>query len=272
MPPSADDAQPKPLSDPVPISRIGSDFESHIAPLFVSEFDSGFRSKADEPDGEAEIEAISEPEFASGPLVGTETKAEPADESDSEAIPESGLAFEPSAGLEGNAEPGGESEVEASPLAARSRQAGAGDSASQNPTSSLDRGADIETSGEKTESRKGREEGAPIIESGDSGQLPKVDAEAHRVYLQRLQIWLEGHKRYPKRARRRQQEGTAMLRIVMDRQGRIVIYELIESTGHRLLDKELRSMIERASPLPPIPAGMTGSRLEVRIPIAFSLR
>ncbi len=106
--------------------------------------------------------------------------------------------------------------------------------------------------------------------SGDAaaGGNPAAAAD----YFARLQAWLEKHKRYPRRARLRRQEGTVLLRFVMDRAGQVLSYRLERSSGHPLLDDEVKEMIRRAAPLPAVPAEIRRAQLEVVVPVAFSLR
>ncbi len=101
-----------------------------------------------------------------------------------------------------------------------------------------------------------------------SGDVPGEEAD----YLARVRAWLERHKRYPSRARLLRQEGTALLYLAMDREGRLQAYEVRQSTGHELLDRALVAMIRRAQPLPRMPDSMTRSRLEVIVPVEFVLR
>ena len=91
-------------------------------------------------------------------------------------------------------------------------------------------------------------------------------------YLARVRGWLERHKRYPRRARLLRQEGTAILYLVMDRDGRLREYKVRRSTGHELLDQAVVTMIERAQPLPRMPDSMTRSALELVVPVEFVLR
>ena len=91
-------------------------------------------------------------------------------------------------------------------------------------------------------------------------------------YLSRLQGWLERHKRYPRRARRRRQEGTALLRVVMSRDGTVISQRLERSSGHAALDREVKAMLKRAQPLPKMPPEMSGDRLELVVPVQFALR
>jgi protein TonB len=90
-------------------------------------------------------------------------------------------------------------------------------------------------------------------------------------YVATIQAWLHRHKKYPSRARRRHQEGTALLYFVLDRQGNVLKHELRESTGYRLLDREILRMLKRAQPLPPMPASMPQTTLELLAPIQFKL-
>jgi len=97
-------------------------------------------------------------------------------------------------------------------------------------------------------------------------------AELRRRYLGQLAAWLNRHKRYPRQARRRHQEGTVQLYFVMDRQGRVLSHRIVSGSGHRLLDEAAEKMLSRAGPLPAIPPELALSTLEVTVPITFSLR
>lgn len=104
-------------------------------------------------------------------------------------------------------------------------------------------------------------------EHASGGGTPGADAD----YMARLSAWLEKHKRYPRRAQMRRQEGTALLRFVIDREGRVVEYSIRESSGHDILDEEVAAMIERAQPLPGIPEDLHRGRLELVVPVQFFL-
>lgn len=84
--------------------------------------------------------------------------------------------------------------------------------------------------------------------------------------------WLNKHKQYPRCARQRRQEGTVKVRFVIDRNGCILSHQIIGSSGHRLLDKEVQAMLTRASPMLPIPPELQMSQLTISVPVAFSLR
>lgn len=83
---------------------------------------------------------------------------------------------------------------------------------------------------------------------------------------------MERYKRYPERAQRRRIEGTALLRFTLAPDGEVLAYALERSTGSEELDREVIRMIERASPLPAMPADLVVSRLELSVPVTFALR
>ena len=68
------------------------------------------------------------------------------------------------------------------------------------------------------------------------------------------------------------QQGTALLYFVMDQQGHVLRYDLHRSSGFALLDREATALIERAQPLPTPPPSYQQARMEIVVPIQFSLR
>ena len=106
---------------------------------------------------------------------------------------------------------------------------------------------------------------------------PPVPAPAPRPaptvspgYRSLLSAWLESHKRYPESARARGEEGRAVLRFRVDRSGRVLNYALAGSTGFADLDAAIDGMM-RGATLPPFPADMAASDVEVSVTVRFSL-
>jgi protein TonB len=83
---------------------------------------------------------------------------------------------------------------------------------------------------------------------------------------------LEQFKRYPSDAQSRGEEGVVLLSFTVDRTGHVLAHQVVRSSGHSQLDDEVMSMIERAQPLPPFPAEMPDAKLDLTVPIRFSLR
>ena len=107
--------------------------------------------------------------------------------------------------------------------------------------------------------------------SGDNSQ-GGGQAGAAADYMSVLQAWLEKHKEYPRSARLRRIEGAVLLYFSIDRDGHLLAYRIERSSGHRMLDTETIAMINRAQPLPPIPSDMSRDKLEVVVPVQFSLK
>jgi protein TonB len=97
-------------------------------------------------------------------------------------------------------------------------------------------------------------------------QAPVISAD----YRAMLSNWLESHKRYPEEARQRGEEGRAVLRFRVDRNGRVLDYAVVSSTGYGDLDAAVASMM-RGATLPPFPASMTAPEIEVSVTIRFGL-
>jgi protein TonB len=111
------------------------------------------------------------------------------------------------------------------------------------------------------------------MQSAAAGALPATvpgpDLTAN--YSAMISAWLEAHKRYPESARERGEEaGGVKLRFRVDRFGRVLDYRLLESTGYADLDAGIDQMM-RGAQLPPFPAGMTQSQIEVSVKLRFKL-
>jgi protein TonB len=99
---------------------------------------------------------------------------------------------------------------------------------------------------------------------------PVPSTEVSPGYRALLSAWLESHKRYPDSARQRGEEGRAVLRFAVDRSGRVLDFDVAQSSGYPDLDASLEEMM-RGALLPPFPASMTQPRIDVSVTIRFSL-
>jgi protein TonB len=99
-------------------------------------------------------------------------------------------------------------------------------------------------------------------------RVPGPDLTAN--YSAMISAWLEAHKRYPAYARERGEEGSVSLSFRVDRSGRVLGHTLLSGTGYADLDAGVDEMM-RGAQLPPFPAGMTASQIEVSVKILFSL-
>jgi protein TonB len=96
--------------------------------------------------------------------------------------------------------------------------------------------------------------------------------ETRDSFLGRLLAQLNRFKQYPRSARQAHIEGVVMLHFVMDAQGKVLSYEIAKSSGRPVLDAEALALIQRAQPLPALPADYPTRSLDAIVPIEFSLR
>jgi periplasmic protein TonB len=109
---------------------------------------------------------------------------------------------------------------------------------------------------------------SPAVPARVKGGAPRVESSWQTALVRHLQQY----KRYPSEAQSRGDEGVVQLSFTVDRTGHVLNREIVRSSGHRELDNEVMSMIERAQPLPPFPATMPQAKLELTVPIRFSLQ
>ncbi|MGE0213359.1 MAG: cell envelope integrity protein TolA [Parvibaculaceae bacterium] len=81
---------------------------------------------------------------------------------------------------------------------------------------------------------------------------------------------LQRHKRYPEEAKRKGAKGIVRVSFTINRSGQVTRSQIVGSSGELSLDKEVRAMLSRAAPFPPLPDDM-GSSLSITVPISFSL-
>ena len=95
--------------------------------------------------------------------------------------------------------------------------------------------------------------------------------EGRDSFLGRLLAQLNRFKQYPRAARQAHIEGVVMLHFVMDAQGKVLSFEIAKSSGRPVLDNEALALIQRAQPLPALPADFPTRTLDAVVPIEFSL-
>ena len=109
---------------------------------------------------------------------------------------------------------------------------------------------------------------APRTTVHTEASAPRVDPSWQSLLMKHLQRF----KNYPAGARAHGEQGVVMLAFTMDRDGKVLSQRIVSSSGHADLDAEVLALVERAQPLPAFPASMNGDRLDLTVPIRFSLR
>ncbi len=128
--------------------------------------------------------------------------------------------------------------------------------------------------------KEAKKETAPVAQKAPPAKqtVAPVDAQANAIearvmpsYMQVLLGHLERYKKYPRSALRRDQEGRPKVRFKIDREGNLLSYELVESSGNTALDQGALATVERADPFPPPPTELGGETHIFTVPVNFVL-
>ena len=150
-----------------------------------------------------------------------------------------------------------------------------GKHASDDSTGSPD---DPQSAQQLNKGRKGS--GISDIHEEDTGEggpeksldVRKAEKEFLNAYLKQLVQRIEKAKHYPRRARRKDREGTVKVEILIDASGEVQHISLQTRSAYRSLDKAALEAIEDARPFPPFPDGVGLRHLKITIPIEYRLR
>ena len=114
-----------------------------------------------------------------------------------------------------------------------------------------------------------------VTDDDDDEEEAVITAESilsRQLYVSELMSKSRKNLEYPRRAVERRQEGSVRISVIINRDGSVKNSMLIEESDHRLLNREVMAMIERASPFPPMPKELSGDQFEFTVPISFELQ
>lgn len=77
---------------------------------------------------------------------------------------------------------------------------------------------------------------------------------------------------YPRSALSREIEGRAKVKLTVARDGSVEAHEIVERTGHEILDKEIGSLVKRIDPLPEPPSSVSEQDLSFILPLAWVIQ
>ncbi|MDR2459535.1 MAG: energy transducer TonB [Deltaproteobacteria bacterium] len=103
---------------------------------------------------------------------------------------------------------------------------------------------------------------------GGTGVGNSDELDAYKAMVRRR---IEGNKKYPPAAQSRRQTGVVRVSFIINQDGQIHSANVVESSGHNILDDEVLALLRRVSPLPPLPASSGLSSLKITVPLRFSL-
>jgi protein TonB len=90
------------------------------------------------------------------------------------------------------------------------------------------------------------------------------------TYNAELSAWLQVHHEFPERAQRRKMYGETRVSFTIDRGGNLLSYEIVDSSGYKMLDEAALDTLKRASPMPPMPPELAGSTYNPTITLQFT--
>jgi protein TonB len=108
--------------------------------------------------------------------------------------------------------------------------------------------------------------------SGDDSAASHGEKDSLSAYIAMIQKQLNRYKKYPSVAKAKRQEGVSMIGFKVNRQGTISDIRLIRSSGFQELDEETLALLRRISSFPPLPPEVERERLDLIVPVKFSLR
>ena len=93
----------------------------------------------------------------------------------------------------------------------------------------------------------------------------------YQSYYGIVRSMLDSNKKYPLLSLQRRQEGTPVVEFTIIRNGDVTDVK-VTSSGYRLLDREAQKIVMKSAPFPPIPESLGKDKIDLRVPINFSLQ
>lgn len=90
-------------------------------------------------------------------------------------------------------------------------------------------------------------------------------------FSQNVRRKIESRKIYPLAARRSMIEGRVGIKMTIMQDGQLEVTEIIESSGHDILDKAALESIYKASPFPSLPKEINRERIQMKIYLVFKM-
>ncbi|TWG98313.1 protein TonB [Mesorhizobium sp. J18] len=118
----------------------------------------------------------------------------------------------------------------------------------------------------RTETRRSA---APPPSTASRASAPRVSPAR---WQSKVVAWLNRHKRYPRSARSRGEEGTVQVRFTINASGTVTSVRITRSSGNAALDEAAVDMVRRASPVPAPPPQIAQSSMSLSVPVSFNLR
>ncbi len=119
---------------------------------------------------------------------------------------------------------------------------------------------------------------APATVAGAAAQADQLADDRQQLagqqdaYRAALVARLQAHRRYPRQAQRRGLEGQVDVQFELAASGQVRSRRVVQSSGFPVLDLAGLATIDRASPLPAVPAAFGAGPYVFTVPLRFDLR
>ena len=118
----------------------------------------------------------------------------------------------------------------------------------------------------------GRIAAAVLVAGSFAWTTPAVAGDDVKIWQKKIVKRIATKQVYPRSAINREIEGSAKVRVSVDRSGAVTAYEMVEATGHKVLDNEVPKLMKRIDPLPAPPEAVPDERLTFVLPLAWILQ
>ncbi|WP_294964017.1 energy transducer TonB [Sulfurimonas sp.] len=90
------------------------------------------------------------------------------------------------------------------------------------------------------------------------------------IYLSELAVWIKKHLKYPRQARRMNQEGVVEISFIITKQGDIKSVEIGSPCPYKRLNAAAKSLLVKLNRFKPLPENL--DRWELNVPIIYALK
>lgn len=122
--------------------------------------------------------------------------------------------------------------------------------------------------------KKPEQPNAAELAQAEAARQAKAKQEAqqglYNQYLVQVRQLVNRKTEYPRRAAKENIEGLVVLRVELDRSGKLLNMDLAQS-AHDWLDHAAEKAVRRAAPFPPVSAQLEGNQFQFLVPIVFKL-
>lgn len=122
----------------------------------------------------------------------------------------------------------------------------------------------------KSERAKASASGTDKGGTGDG--TGKGNPNALAAYHKRVLGKIKAYQKYPPEARSKGLAGIVTVNFTIEAKGQVTGVRIVGSSGHQILDNEVKALMKRVSPFPELPMDIGKKRMNLNVPIRFTLR